>query len=245
VTLFRSILFHLWFVVLSAVIFLGAIPLFFGPRIAVIRAAQFWAHLMLWGLRAICGQRYELRGKENIPHGGALVASKHYSMWETIAFMVLLDDPAIILKRNLMRIPFYGWYGQKMEMIPIDRAGGASALRAMRRASRQAIAKGRQIVIFPEGTRRKVHAPPAYHPGVAGLYADLGVACVPAAHNSGLFWEGMLRKPGTIIVEFLPAIPPGLRRAEFMRELEARIEEEADRLLNSSPRAFVENLPLG
>lgn len=232
-TSLRSLLFHLWFVLVSTVMFLGAIPLFLGPRLWVIRSAQVWAHLMLWGLRVFCGQRYELRGKENIPHGGALVASKHYSMWETIAFMVLLDDPAIILKRELLRIPFYGWYGVKMGMIGIDRSAKASAMRAMRRASRAAIAGGRQIVIFPEGTRRAVGAPADYQTGVAGLYADLNVPCVPVAHNSGLYWSRFLRKPGTIVVEFLAPLPPGMTRGAFLAELETRIEEAAARLVGS------------
>ena len=236
VTLLRSILFHLWFVLVSVVIFIGAVPLFLGPRVAVIRAAQFWSHAVLWGLKIICGQTFEVRGREHIPQGGALIASKHYSMWETIAFMVLTDDPAIVLKRNLMWIPFYGWYGLKMEMIPIDRLGKSRALRAMRRAARTAIAKGRQIVVFPEGTRRKVGAPPVYKPGVAGLYAELSVPCVPAAHNSALFWQGLIRKPGMIVVEFLPPIPPGLRRAEFMRELETRIEGAVERLVPDGKR---------
>ena len=211
--------------------FLGAIPLFLGPRIAVIRAAQIWAHLQLWGLRVFCGQTYEVRGREHIPNGAALVASKHYSMWETIAFMVLVDDPAIVLKRELLNVPFYGWYGRKMGMIPIDRSGKASALRALKRASDQAVADRRQIVIFPEGTRRKVGAAPDYKPGVAGLYSGLNVPCVPVALKSGAHWTGFRKEPGTIVLEFLEPIAPGLKRAEFMTLLETRIETATNRLL--------------
>ncbi len=233
--LFRSLLFHVWFLIVSVVMFLGAIPLFLGPRIAVIRAAQIWAHLQLWGLRVFCGQTYEVRGREHIPNGAALVASKHYSMWETIAFMVLVDDPAIVLKRELLNVPFYGWYGRKMGMIPIDRSGKASALRALKHASDQAVADRRQIVIFPEGTRRKVGAAPDYKPGVAGLYSGLNVPCVPVAHTSGLFWQGgWKRHPGTILIEFLPHIPARLKRAEFMRELETRIETGTNNLLRAA-----------
>jgi 1-acyl-sn-glycerol-3-phosphate acyltransferase len=236
VTLVRSLIFHIWFLLVSVVMFIGAIPLFLAPRIVVMRAAQVWATLILWGLKIFCGQTYKVRGNENIPKGAALVAPKHYSMWETIAMMVLSDDPAIILKRELLRIPFYGWYGAKMGMIGIDRSGKASALRAMRQAARSAKDSGRQIVIFPEGTRRAVGAPPEYHAGVAGLYADLDLPCVPVAHNSGLFWtnSGLIKKPGTITVEFLAPIAPGMKRSEFMRALEERIEGAAAKLLAES-----------
>jgi len=235
VTFLRPLVFHLWFLLVSVVMFLGAIPLFLGPRILVIRAAQLWARLQLWGLRVFCGQTYEVRGTAHIPKGAALVASKHYSMWETIAFMVLVDDPAIVLKRELLRIPLYGWYGSKMGMIGLDRTGKAKALRDLKRVSENAVANGRQIVIFPEGTRKRIGAAPDYKPGVAGLYSGLGVPCVPVAHTSGLLWRGgWKRYPGTILVEFLPAIPPGLRRAEFMREMEQRIETAANALLKEA-----------
>ncbi len=135
-----------------------------------------------------------------------------------------------------MSIPFYGWYARKMQMIPIDRASGPNAIRAMVAAAKHALADGRQIVIFPEGTRRRPGDPPAYKTGVAGLYAQLRVPCVPAAHNSGLHWirSSLIRKPGTIVVEFLPAIPPGLPRSEFMAALEKRIESSANRLLKKA-----------
>lgn len=237
-TLVRSILFQLWFVLVCVVMFIGAIPLFLAPRIVVMRAGKFWARLILSGLQIFCGQTYEVRGKEHIPQDAALVASKHYSMWETIAFMLLVDDPAIVFKRELLRVPFYGWYSMKMKMIPVDRSGKASAMRAMRRTAHAARDAGRQIVIFPEGTRREVGARPAYLIGVAGLYADLNVPCVPVAHNSGLFWikGGLIKKPGTIIVEFLPAIPPGMTRRAFMRELEHRIEGAMEKLLEETDR---------
>jgi 1-acyl-sn-glycerol-3-phosphate acyltransferase len=234
VKLIGSLLFLVFYFVVSAVIYTAAIPLFLGPRIAVIRAAQFWARLMLWALRAFCGQTYEVRGREYVPHRAALVASKHYSMWETIAFMVLLDDPAIVLKRELMWIPFYGWYGVKMGMIPIDRSAKASAMRLMRRKSKAAKDADRQIVIFPEGTRRNLGDAPAYRSGVAGLYKFLALPCVPVALTSGLVWRGRgpIKHPGKIIVEFLPHIAPGMKRDAFMAELEARIESATNGLLS-------------
>jgi 1-acyl-sn-glycerol-3-phosphate acyltransferase len=234
VKLIGSLLFLVFYFVVSVVIYTAAIPLFLGPRIAVIRAAQFWARLMLWALRVFCGQTYEVRGREHIPRGAALVASKHFSMWETIAFMVLVNDPAIVLKRGLMWVPFYGWYGIKMSMIPIDRTAKASAMRLMRRKSKAAMDAKRQIIIFPEGTRRNPGDGPAYRPGVAGLYNFLDVPCVPVALTSGLVWRGsgLIKHPGKIIVEFLPHIAPGMRRDAFMAELETRIETATNGLLS-------------
>ena len=235
-TAIRSTLFLVWFIVVSLVMHIAALPLLFFPRRAIIRAGQLWARILLFGLKWIAGIGYEVRGVQNIPAGAALVAVKHHSMWETLAFMFLVKDPAIVLKRELLSIPLYGWFASKMQMIPIDRASGANAVRAMLAAAKQAISDGRQIVIFPEGTRRRPGDPPVYKTGIAGLYAQLGVPCVPVAHNSGLYWirSSLMRKPGTIVVEFLPAIPPGLPRGEFMAALQTSIETAANRLLREA-----------
>jgi 1-acyl-sn-glycerol-3-phosphate acyltransferase len=196
----------------------------------VLGAAKTWADLVLFGLKWIVGTNVEVRG--SLPSRRVLVAAKHFSMWETIALLTLLPSPAIVMKRSLLRVPLYGWYCQKMGMIAIDREAGAKALRGMAEDAKQALQEDRPIVIFPEGTRKQPGAAPDYKPGVAGLYAQLGVPCVPAAHNSGLFWAGaFLRKPGTIVLQLLEPIPAGLPRRRFMRELEARIEEAANRLL--------------
>jgi 1-acyl-sn-glycerol-3-phosphate acyltransferase len=153
-----------------------------------------------------------------------LVAAKHMSMWDTLALYLVLDDPAVVLKRGLTWIPFYGWYIVKAGSIAIDRKGGAQALRRMAAAAKRVIEQRRSVLIFPEGTRKKVGAPPDYKPGVAGLYGQMGVECVPAALNSGLFWTGFKKRPGRIVLEFLEPIPPGLKSREFMRQLEDRIE---------------------
>lgn len=241
-TILRSLLFLLWFAVASIAMHLAALPVLLLSRRAMLRTAQWWARLMLFGLKWIAGLDYEVRGLENLPRGAALVAVKHYAMWETVAFTALLPDPAIVLKRELLRIPLYGWYAQKMGMIAIDRESGASAIRAMVGAAKRAIASGRQIVIFPEGTRRRPGDVPAYKPGVAALYGQLDVPCVPVAHNSGLYWirSSLIRKPGTIVVEFLPALPPGLRRTEFMARLETSIETATNRLLAEAGMKGVE-----
>jgi 1-acyl-sn-glycerol-3-phosphate acyltransferase len=170
-----------------------------------------------------------------------LAAAKHMSMWDTVALYVLLGKPAMVFKRELGSIPFYGWFVRKAEMVSIDRDGKASALRRMAADSKAALAQGRWVLIFPEGTRKKPGAPPDYKPGVAGLYGQLGAPCQPIALNSGLFWTGpggFLKKPGTIIVEFLPLIPPGLKRADFMATLETRIETATAKLVAEGKAAL-------
>ncbi len=226
----RSALFLVWFIAVSVIMNVGALAILLLPSGLTIRAANLWARLVLFGLKWIAGTRVAVRGHLEDPR--VLVAAKHYSMWETVALLALLPGPAIVLKQSLLRVPLYGWYCRKMRMIAIDRKAGAKAIRLMHDQAERALAEGRPIVIFPEGTRRKPGAPPHYKSGVAGLYAQLHVPCVPVAHNSGLFWAGgFLRKPGTIILEFLPAIPPGLPRRDFMLLLESRIEEASNRLL--------------
>ena len=226
-------LFLVWFFAVTIAIFVFLSPSFFFPRRVVMFLARFWARSILFGLKWIMGLGYEIRGREHVPTGAALVASKHFAAWETIAFFVLVPDPALVMKRELMRIPLYGWYARKMEMIPVNRDGGAKALRALHKAATRAMRKNRQIVIFPEGTRRRPGDSPAYKPGIAGLYTQLGVPCVPVTHNSGLYWPrgGILKRPGTIVVAFLPPIPPGLPRAEFAAILEERIESATAKLL--------------
>jgi len=222
VTLVRSALFFAYFVAVSVAMHIAALPTLVMPRKAIVRTSQSWSRAILWGLRVVAGCGYEVRGE--IPRGAVLVASKHMSMWDTMALYMLIDDVCIVVKRELLKIPFYGWYIGKAGVIGIDRSAGAGALRLMAAEAKPMIGAGRPIAIFPEGTRKKPGAPPDYKPGVAGLYTLLGLPCVPVALNSGQFWTGFLKHPGAIVIEFLPAIPAGLKRAEFMRTLEARIE---------------------
>jgi 1-acyl-sn-glycerol-3-phosphate acyltransferase len=229
VTFIRSAIFFVYFVIVSVAMHLGALPTLVMPRRAIVRVSQGWSAVVLWGLKHIAGLTYEVRGE--IPRGPVLVAAKHMSMWDTVALFLLLDDTAMVVKRELLAIPFYGWYIKRSGVIAIDRAAAASALRQMAVEAHALAAKGRPIVIFPEGTRKKPGATPDYKPGVAGLYAQLALPCVPVALNSGLFWSGFRKRPGTIVIEFLPAIPAGLKRAEFMRELQTRIETATDGLL--------------
>ena len=221
----RSTIYFLWFVLVTVVLNLGFLPSLLMPRRVIRFGARLWCLGQLWGLRTIAGLSYEVRGP--IPPAGVLVASKHMSMWDTVALYALLGNVNIVLKRELFSVPFYGWYAAKHRFIFIDRAGHASALRKMISAARQAIARGETLLIFPEGTRKRPGAVPDYKPGVAALYDQLDVPCVPVALNSGLFWTGpmgFLKRPGKVTVEFLPAIAPGLKRREFMAMLEDRIE---------------------
>ena len=222
----RSFLFNVVFYVNLVVFMLLGAPLYLGPRIWAIRALQLWARTSLWWLKVIAGTRYEVRGREHIPQGPGLVAGKHQSFWETFAILPLLDDPAMVLKRELIWIPLFGWWALKFRMIPVDRDAGPSALKKLVARGKEAIATGRQVVVFPEGTRRPPDAEPDYKPGAAALYLRLGVPCTPFALNSGLYWprREAVRRPGTIAIEFLPAIPAGLDRKTFEKQLIAAIE---------------------
>ena len=229
----RSAIFFIWFMILSIVVHILFLPALLLPRRAAVIAARSWCAGTLWGLKSIARLDYEVRGE--VPRCAALVASKHMTMWDTIALFYLIGDPVFVLKRELMRVPFYGWYARRVGMIAIDRAAGGAALRAMTRASRHALDSGISVVIFPEGTRKRPAAPPDYKPGVAALYQRLDKPCIPVALNSGLFWTGpagFLKKPGRIVLQFLSPIAPGLKRHEFMRELEVRIEDATAQLLN-------------
>ncbi len=231
-TLLRSTIFIVWFSLVTAVMAVGFLPALVLPRWITAWMAKRWVAINFWGLRVFAGLRFEVRGP--LPPNGVLIALKHMSMWETMAIYLLLDNPAIVLKKSLQYVPFYGWYLTKARMIAIDRDGKANALRRMAAAARAELAEGRSIAIFPEGTRVKPGAAPDYKPGVAALYGQLGVPCVPVALNSGLFWTGpvgFLKKRGTIVIEFLPTIPAGLKRREFMDRLETAIETASNALI--------------
>lgn len=233
--LLRSLLFTLYLYGAMAVIALVLAPplALFGGRHRSIGAAQAWSRAAIWGVRIICGTRYELRGAERLPQGPALVASKHQAIWDALFLTTRFKDPAFVFKKELLSLPIFGWFASRSEMMPVDREEGASALKTMMRAGAKVAGQGRPIVIFPEGTRQEPGAKPDYKPGIAALYKSLGLPCVPVALNSGLYWatKGILHWPGTIIVEVLEPIPPGLARDAFMAELERRIETASNRLL--------------
>ena len=214
----RSVIFNIVFYIVLFIYLIAAMPTLLMPRGALLAMVKNWSRVNLWLLKVICNIGCEFRGLENLPKGAALIASKHQSMWETFALITVLDDPAYILKRELLWIPFFGWCAAKAEMIPVDRGRRSQALAAMTERAREETAKGREIIIFPEGTRRAPGAEPKYKFGVAFLYTELGIPCVPVALNSGLFWprRSFRRYPGVVRVEFLPPIEPGLDRRYSM-----------------------------
>jgi 1-acyl-sn-glycerol-3-phosphate acyltransferase len=229
----RSLLFNVLFYVTTTLFVVLGSPLLFGPRRWAMAALAVHARFELWLLKVIIGTKLEVRGQEKLPKGACLVASKHQSAWETFALIPLFRDPALLMKRELFWIPFHGWFSHKFEMIPVDRDKGPAALRRMLREARRRVADGREIIIFPEGTRRPPGTPPDYKTGVILLYEALGIPCVPVALNSGVFWprRSIERRPGTIVVEFLDPIPPGLPKAEFLKRLTEAIETASTRLL--------------
>jgi 1-acyl-sn-glycerol-3-phosphate acyltransferase len=232
----RSLVFNVLFYALLIFWLLFAIPTFLMPRQAILNVARWWASSSIFLMRVICGTRVEYRGVEKIPDGPLIVASKHQSMWETFALMPFFPQPLYILKRELKWIPFFGWYLLKAEMIDVAREAGARTLRDMTRRAGAAVREGRQLIIFPEGTRRPVEAPPRYKPGVALVYKDSGVPCMPVALNSGLFWprRTFMRYPGTLVVEFLDPLPPGLPRDEFVDRIRDSIEGATDRIVKEA-----------
>lgn len=189
-------------------------------------------------LARLFGLKLDVRGREHLPSGGALIAAKHQSMWETLALISLFERPAFVYKKELGKIPLFGFYLRKFRMIPVDRKGGRAALKQVARDSRAAIDAGHQVIIFPEGTRMEPGAAPDYKFGVAMTYAEIARPVIPVALNSGLYWSEHAWRghPGTIIVDILPPIQPGLPPRAFFTELERVIEERSDALLLETAR---------
>jgi len=238
VIIIRSVVFNVLFYLVLAAYLMVAMPTLLLPRWGIIRLAQHWGRVNLHLLRIVCGITVDWRGLEKIPAGAFLVAAKHQSVWETFALLTLFRDPTYILKRELLWLPLFGWAAWRARMIPVDRGGGKPALAAMAAHVRDALAAGKQIIIFPEGTRRPAGAEPKYKYGIAHLYGEGIAACVPIALNSGLFWprRQFLRYPGTITVEILDPIAPGLPIDEFFERLQRDLEAATARLIAQGQR---------
>ena len=208
------------------------VPMLLTPRPLFRRFVIAWSAGNGVLLRLIAGVHVEIRNREHRPAGAAIIASKHQSEWEAHVFLHELDDPAYVIKKELSFVPGYGWFSAKVNMIFVDRRGGAKSLRALIRGAQKAVARGRPVVIFPEGTRVGPGEKLPYRPGVAALYGALGVPVIPVVLNSGMHWpKGSFRRyPGTIVMEYLPPIPAGLSRRAFMERLEATMEEATHRL---------------
>jgi len=207
--------------------------LLLAPRSWAMQGLRLHGLASLWWLKLICNTSCEVRGREKLPPGACLIAAKHQSAWDTFALIPVFRDPAMVMKAELGLIPLYGWFSHKFEHIFLKREKGPSALRRLLAQARARAARGREIVIFPEGTRRPPGAAPDYKPGVLALYEGLALPCVPLALNSGLFWprRSIVRYPGTIVVEILDPIPAGLPRAEAKSLMQSRIETACERLI--------------
>ena len=223
----RSLAFMAYLVLTTLVLAVVGLPVLFLSRGIARAVAKIWTRTILFGLKVITGISHRIEGAENIPEDGALLAANHQSMWETVALYAILPRPVVILRKELTRIPIYGWWAKPSGNIVVDRQGGAKALRAMQTSAREKIAEGEQVIVFPEGTRIAPGAVSKYHPGVAGIYGAVDAACTPVAHNSGEFWKfpGITKQPGEITVRFLPPIAPGMKRREFLATLQEKIDD--------------------
>jgi 1-acyl-sn-glycerol-3-phosphate acyltransferase len=232
----RSLVYNVLFYACLVFWLIFAIPTFLMPRQGILTVARWWASSSIFLQRVICGTRVEYRGVHKIPKGPLIVAAKHQSMWETFALLQFFPEPLYILKRELKWIPLFGFYLMKADMIDVERSAGARALKDMTRRAGAAVREGRQLIIFPEGTRRPVEAPPRYKHGVGQIYVESGVQCLPVALNSGLFWprRTFMRYPGTLVVEFLDPLPPGLSRDDFIKRVSEVIETATDRIVREA-----------
>ncbi len=228
----RSLLFNVLFYLNLIVLMILGLPAMLLGRHGVFFMARLWASTSIWLLGAICRLKVEYRGLENIPRGGYIIASKHQSFLESLALLKYAPDFSYILKRQLTFIPIFGLYLIVGRQIAIDRGSGRRALSAMSVQAKKVIDDGRQIFIYPEGTRRAPGAPPSYKFGVIALYEATSAPLLPVAINTGLYWgrRGFIRWPGTAVIEYLSPIAPGLERNEAASRLERRIEEACDRL---------------
>ncbi|HYL32982.1 MAG TPA: lysophospholipid acyltransferase family protein [Stellaceae bacterium] len=231
--LLRSVVFQLAFWSWTALMAFAGLPFLLGTRRGMLAFGTFWARGVFALLRWIVGLGYEVRGRQHLPAGPCIIAMKHQSAWDTLAATILFPDCAVVIKRELGWLPFYGWYVVKAGSITVDRGAASRALRRMVKRAERVVAAGRSIVIFPQGTRTAVGVKQPYLPGIAALYQQLKLPVAPVAVNSGLFWgrRQFMRRPGTVLVEILPPIAPGTPRPTFMAELERRIETATDALI--------------
>ncbi|MDX2306932.1 MAG: lysophospholipid acyltransferase family protein [Hyphomicrobium sp.] len=229
----RSILFAIAFYVVTALYLILLSWLLLAPRSWAMAGLKFHSRTVVWLLDMILGLRMEVRGQDKLPAGPALIVAKHQSAWDTIALIPLFGDVAIVMKDELKWIPLYGWFCVKFAHILVKRDRAAAALKTMVADAKARVADGREVLIFPEGTRQAPGAAPDYKPGYLALYDALGVPLVPMALNSGLFWprRRMARYPGTVVVEFLDPVPPGEPRKAVKVKVEAAIEAATARLV--------------
>jgi 1-acyl-sn-glycerol-3-phosphate acyltransferase len=219
----RSLLFALFFYPVTVAAVFVAIPTALVSRRGLIAIAKLWCRYFSECAAMLLGIRSRVEGA--IPQGPVLVAAKHQSMFETLKLVVLLGAPVAVVKQELGKIPLWGWAARRYGVIPVDRSGGAGALRQMVREAQAQVADGRAVVIFPEGTRVRPGEQPPLQPGFAGLYRALGSPVVPVALDTGRFWlrGPFAKQPGVATFRFGEPIPPGLSRAEIETRVHAAI----------------------
>lgn len=231
----RTALFYLLFIGQTAVIAItiGIIALISGRTPLSWAMAKYWCRSNLTLLRVVAGVKTKVTGAQNIPPGGCIIAAKHQSDWDVFSIFPYTGRPAYIVKKELMRIPFFGWAARSLDCIEVDRKKGAEAIPLMMAQAHAAIDRGCRIVIFPEGTRKAPLAPADYRQGIVRLYMELNVPVVPVGLNSGLFWgrNSLVIWPGTAEARFLEPIPAGLAPDVFLDRLKKAIETESDDLI--------------
>ena len=234
----RSAIYNVAFYVAILFLMLLFLPVLLMPYRATLWLARLWGQVSLWLLAVICKTEVEFRGLENIPQGPALIASKHQSFLETFSLLQHIPDFSYVLKRELTWIPFFGWLLLTAKQIGIDRGRGRSAMGQLMAQAENFFARGRSLILFPEGTRRPIDAIPAYKSGVSYVYAAGHAPCIPVALNTGLFWprRSFLRFPGRCVIEFLPPLVPGLPREEFLALLQSQVEERTNALVAEARR---------
>ncbi|MEM9055590.1 MAG: 1-acyl-sn-glycerol-3-phosphate acyltransferase [Pseudomonadota bacterium] len=232
-----SLLYVVWLYSWGIILGTIAIPALILPRRVTMWFIRLYARLVLMGLRLFCGVKVEFRGQQHIPEGACLIAAKHQAMLDVFVPFLIFRDPIMVMKRELLWYPIFGWSALRTGMLPIDREGGAKTMKRMLRAAAKLMPQsgGRQMVIYPEGTRVRPGAAPDYKAaGLRAFYKSLNVPLVPFATNAGLCWpaKGLKRTPGTIVYEVLPPISVGENPKQVLVTLEEQLEAACDTLLD-------------
>jgi 1-acyl-sn-glycerol-3-phosphate acyltransferase len=219
-------------------LFLPTMPLLMllgEPTKYIRRCARIWAYGVLFMLKYVVGLKHNARGQGNILTEPCIIICNHQSPWETVAFLNKFPDIAVVAKTDLLRIPVFGWFLKNYPMIMIERGTKSKAIQQLIDGSRAAIKTGRSILIFPEGTRKRVSDKVEFKRGLEILYSELNVPVLPVAVNSGVFWGpgNAFKYRGTITMSYLPPIMPGLSPSEFRQIAEATLEKEKARLVNT------------
>lgn len=229
----RSLIFNLiFYTTLLLGCMLTCIVGLFSQKTEVIIWNDILLPFLRWCLKVICGLEIEVRGQEHITKHGVLYACKHQSAMETYFLTSYIKNGTFIFKKELSKIPFFGWAIHLYGSVPVDRAGGSRAMKKMLADTKELMDKDRSIIIFPEGTRTKPGTTTFYKPGIAFLYQNIKTEVVPVAVNTGLFWRknSFLRHPGKVIIEFMPPLPHGLEKREFINTLQDTIEKKCAEL---------------